>query len=154
MKKILYFFMAAALLCGCEKEENGGDPICPVTEISMPASSTENPVVPGSSVTIHGKGFTSGSEIWFRSMTKSTDVQATVTGVTASAITFTAPEVYGSQSVLLKQDGNEWTLGTLVFANQSTDPEDPTDPEYLPRKISQVKVIFAEFNLQMQQNSD
>gem|GEM_PF-3868300 len=26
MKKILYFFMAAALLCGCEKEENGGDP--------------------------------------------------------------------------------------------------------------------------------
>ena len=70
MKKILYFFMAAALLCGCEKEENGGDPICPVTEISMPASSTENPVVPGSSVTIQGKGFTSGSEIWFRSMRK------------------------------------------------------------------------------------
>lgn len=144
MKKILYFFMAAALLCGCEKEENGGDPICPVTELSMPASSTENPVIPGSSVTIQGKGFTSGSEIWFRNMTKAADVQATVTDVTASAITFIAPEVYGSQSVLLKQDGNEWTLGTLVFANQSTDPEDPTDPEYLPRKISQVKVIFKD----------
>lgn len=144
MKKILYFFIAAALLCGCEKEENGGDPVCPVTEVSLPASSAENPVIPGSSVTIQGKGFTSGSEIWFRSMTKSTDVQATVIGVTASAITFTAPEVYGSQSVLLKQDGNEWTLGTLVFANQSTDPGDPTDPEYLPRKISQVKVIFKD----------
>lgn len=77
-------------------------------------------------------------------MTKAADVQATVTGVTASAITFTAPEVYGSQSVLLKQDGNEWTLGTLVFANQSTDPEDPTDPKYLSRKISQVKVIFKD----------
>lgn len=141
MKKILYLFMAAAVLCGCEKEENGGDAVCPVTEVTMPASSAENPVTPGSSVTIQGRGFTSGSEIWFRSMTKAADVQATVTDVTASAITFTAPEVYGTQSVLLRQDGNEWTLGTLVFASQSTDPE---EPEYLPRKISQVKVIFKD----------
>ena len=144
MQKILYFFMAAVFLCGCEKEKNGGDPICPVAEVTMPASSEENPVIPGSSITIQGKGFTSGSEIWFRSMTKAADVQATVTDVTASAITFTAPDVYGTQSVLLRQDGNEWTLGTLVFANQSTDPEDPTDPEYLPRKILQVKVIFKD----------
>ena len=57
MKKILYFFMAAVLLRKKEKEENGGEPVCPVTEISMPASSTENPVMPGSSVTIQGKGF-------------------------------------------------------------------------------------------------
>lgn len=79
MKKILYFFMAAVLLCSCEKEENGREPVCPVTELSMPASSVENPVIPGSSVTIQGKGFTSGSEIWFRNMTKAADVQATVT---------------------------------------------------------------------------
>lgn len=144
MKKILYFFMVAALLCSCEKEENGGDPVCPVTEVSLPASSTENPVIPGSSVTIQGKGFTSGSEIWFRGITKAADVQATVTDVTATAITFTAPEVFGSQSVLLKQNGGEWTLGTLVFAEQQTDPEDPSDPEYLPRKIAQVKVVFKD----------
>lgn len=144
MKKILYFFMAAALLCSCEKEENGGDPVCPVTEVSLPASSAENPVIPGSSVTIQGDGFTSDSEIWFRGITKAADVQATVTDVTATAITFTAPEVFGTQSVLLKQDGGEWTLGTLVFAEQPTDPEDPSDPEYLPRKISQVKVVFKD----------
>lgn len=142
MKKILYFFMAATLLCSCEKEDNGGDSVCPVTEISMPASSTENPIIPGSSVTIQGKGFTSGSEIWFRSMTKSTDVQATVTGVTASAITFTAPEVYGSQSVLLKQDGTEWTLGTLVFEEDPTNSGGDGEVEILPRKI--VKSVFID----------
>ena len=55
MQKILYFFMAAVFLCGCEKEKNGGDPICPVAEVTMPASSEENPVIPGSSITIQGK---------------------------------------------------------------------------------------------------
>lgn len=59
----------------------------------------------------------------------------------ATAITFTAPEVFGSQSVSLKQEGEEWTLGTLVFAERPTDPD---DPEYLPRKISQVKVVFKD----------
>lgn len=145
MKKVLYFFMAAGLLCGCEKVENGngdGDSVCPVTEVSMPASSTENPVIPGSSVTIQGRGFTSGSEIWFRSMTKSADVQATVTDVTATAITFTAPDVYGTQSVLLRQDGNEWTLGTLVFEDESANPGDDGRLEILPKKI--VKSIFTD----------
>ena len=141
MKKILFCFIVAALLCGCETEENGGEPVCPVTEVSVPASSAENPVMPGSPVTIQGKGFTSDSEIWLRSVVKAADVQAVITNVTATALTFTAPEVFGEQFVLLRENGDEWMLGTLVFAGQ-TDSGDGEDVEILPKKI--IKSVFTD----------
>lgn len=111
--------MAAVLFCGCDKEENGGNPTCPVTEVELPASSEENPVSSGSSVTIQGTGFTANSEIWLRPVTRAADVQAEVTDVTATAITFTAPQVSGEQNIVLKQDGGEWTLGKMYFATSS-----------------------------------
>ena len=71
--------MAAVLFCGCDKEEGGDNLPCPVTEVSVPASSEENPVSPGSSVTIQGQGFTANSEIWLRAITRAADVQARIT---------------------------------------------------------------------------
>lgn len=90
MRKFLFFVMAAVLFCGCDKEEGGDNLPCPVTEVSVPASSEENPVSPGSSVTIQGQGFTANSEIWLRAITRAADVQAEVTDVTATTVTFTA----------------------------------------------------------------
>lgn len=126
----MFFVMAAVLFCGCDKEEGGDNLPCPVTEVSVPASSEENPVSPGSSVTIQGQGFTANSEIWLRAITRAADVQAEVTDVTATTVTFTAPEVSGEQNILLKQDGGEWILGVLHF---------PEVTEILPKKI--VKII-------------
>lgn len=151
MKKILLFVMAAALFCGCDKNE-GGDPEIPVTNVSLPASSAENPVTSGSPVTIQGTGFTASSEIWLRASAAvkaaAEEVKTTVTSVTASSITFTAPEnVSGAQTVVLKQNGGAWELGTLTFAAEPTGPEEPTDPttpELLPNKVSNIRVTFKD----------
>lgn len=133
MKKLLYFVLTAALLFGCKKDDNGTP--CPVSDATLPTSSAENPIPAGSAVTIQGSGFTAGSEIWLRALTKATDdVQATVTGHTSTSITFTAPTtVSGEQSIILKQDGGEWPLGKMYFAETS---------EILPKKI--VKSILNE----------
>lgn len=134
MKKFLFFMLAAALFCGCDKDDA---PTCPVTGISIPASSAENPVQPGSTVTIQGKGFTSASEIWLRGMAR-TDTQATVSNVTATAITFIAPAVSGEQAVILKQDGGTYELGRLFFAEE---PE-PEDLELLPKKVARTRTTY------------
>ncbi|WP_302614616.1 IPT/TIG domain-containing protein, partial [uncultured Alistipes sp.] len=133
MKKFLFFMLAAALFCGCDKD----DVPCPVTGISIPASSAENPVQPGTSVTIRGAGFTEDSEIWLRGMAR-TDTQATVSNVTATAITFIAPAVSGEQAVILKQDGGTYELGRLFFAEE---PE-PEDLELLPKKVARTRTTY------------
>lgn len=143
MRKFLFFVMAAVLFCGCDKEEGGDNLPCPVTEVSVPASSEENPVSPGSSVTIQGQGFTANSEIWLRAMTRAVDVQAEVTDVTATTVTFTAPEVSGEQNILLKQDGGEWILGVLHFPEVPNTPGgDEEEPAILPKKL--VKLISTD----------
>ena len=133
MKKFLFFIIVALLFCGCDKNE-GGDPECPITDVSLPVSSAENPVRPGTEVTISGKGFTQSCEIWLHSVTEvkaaGAEVKAAVTSVTALAITFTAPEVYGAQTVVLKQNGDAWELGKIYF------------PAILPKKITKIVSAF------------
>ena len=137
--------MAAVLFCGCDKEEGGDNLPCPVTEVSVPASSEENPVSPGSSVTIQGQGFTANSEIWLRAITRAADVQAEVTDVTATTVTFTAPDVSGEHNILLKQDGGEWILGVLHFPEVPNTPGgDEEEPAILPTRISHVRVTWEE----------
>lgn len=125
--------LAAALFCGCDKD----DVPCPVTGVEFPASSAENPIQPGTSVTIQGKGFTSASEIWLRGMAR-TDTQATVSNVTATAITFIAPAVSGEQAVILKQDGGTYELGRLFFAEEPK----PEDLELLPKKVARTRTTY------------
>jgi len=131
MKKFLFFMLAAALFCGCDKD----DVPCPVTEISIPESSTENPVQPGSSVTIKGKGFTDASEIWLRGTDRAAEVCVEITDVSTVSLTFTAPEVSGEQTVVLKQDGGEWNLGKLYFVELDG---------ILPKKLIKTTLTFKE----------
>ena len=146
MKKLLFFVLVAAMFCGCDKEEKSGAVLCPVTGVELPASGAENPVQPGTSVTVRGDGFTEASQIWLRAVTRAADVRAEVTGVTATAITFVAPEVSGAQNILLKQDGGEWSLGKMYFA-EGPNPgggEEPTTPALLPNKVSHIRVTFKD----------
>lgn len=126
--------LAAALFCGCDKD----DAPCPVAEVNIPASSAENPVQPGSAVTIQGKGFTAASEIWLRGKSRAAEVRAEITTVSATSLTFTAPEVSGKQNVVLKQDGGEWSLGKLYFPEA---PDEGDEIAILPKKI--VKVVWT-----------
>lgn len=135
MKKLLFFVLTAALMFGCKKDD--GTP-CPVSGATLPTSSAENPIPAGSAVTIQGRGFTKGSEIWLRGVATKADgdVQADVTGFTATSITFTAPSsVSGEQSIILRQDGGEWPLGKMYFAEGS---------DILPKKLVKVISTFEE----------
>ena len=120
----VFVFVMAAVFCGCDRKREA--------RISVPRNwkwrayphrrDRKSPASPGSSVTIQGQGFTANSEIWLRAITRAADVQAEVTDVTATTVTFTAPDVSGEQNILLKQDGGEWILGVLHF------PEVPNTP--------------------------
>ncbi len=129
--------MAAALLCGCNnnKEDEDNTVPCPVTGVEIPVSSADKPFMAGVKVTLQGQGFTDNSEIWLRGSAETRaggqDVKAEVTQVTSSSITFVTPEVYGQQNVVLKQNGDEWVLGMLVFADELT---------LLPNKVSRITV--------------
>lgn len=94
----------------------------PITGLEIPQSSSDNPVKSGESVTIKGTGFTQTSEIWLRVVTKSSessDVKAEVTSVTASSISFTAPTVSGERVIVLKQSGQEYSLGKIYFEDSN-----------------------------------
>lgn len=89
----------------------------PIKGLELPKSDKDQPLEPGQEITIKGQGFTESSEIWFKTLVKITNegIKAKVTGVDKAGITFVAPDVYGSQTVTLKQSGKEYPLGTLVF---------------------------------------
>lgn len=129
-----------AFMVACSDDDDNNDK-SPIKGLEIPQSTI--PVKPGASVTIKGEGFTKASEIWFRQIitraTENTDIKATVTEVNATGITFTTPEVYGNQSVLLKENGKEFELGKMTFEEQ---PEEPEGIEILPKKIT--KIIFHE----------
>ena len=134
MRKLLYLTSILVMFIACSDDK---DDKFPITGLELP--SLENPVKPGDVLTIKGSGFTSQSEIWFRAVTSRAtgDVQANVTGVDDNGITFTAPVVHGKQSVLLKENGDEYTLGEMTFVDETGEVE------ILPRKIVKVKEIDA-----------
>ncbi len=125
MKKLVFFLLATVALCGCESN----DEPCPVTGVELPASSTENPIQPGESVTIQGIGFAPDCDILLRS--GETDTEAEILEVTASSLRFRAPIVSGTQSVILTQNGSSWNLGNLVFPQKRI--------EVLPKRVSRIQ---------------
>lgn len=140
MRKLLFLFTMLALFVACSDDDDKDNEL-PIKGLEIPKF--ENPVKPGESITIKGEGFTKASEIWFRTIIaraeNTGDVKAIVTEVNSTGITFTAPEVYGNQSVLLKENGKEYELGKMTFEEQ---PEEGGDVEILPKKIS--KIIFSD----------
>lgn len=139
MKKLFGVWMLLCALCAFTACSDDDDDKLPIEGLKIPSFTT--PVKPGESVTIEGQGFTQASEIWFRALAtraeKRADVKATVTGVTASGITFTAPMVFGQQTVLLKEAGKEYTLGEMTFEEESGGEE----MAILPKKVMKIAVL-------------
>lgn len=137
MKKLFFLFAMLSFMVACSDDDNNDK--SPIKGLEIPQSTT--PVKPGESVTIKGEGFTQSSEIWFRAIATRAenreDVKAPVTEVNANGITFIAPEVYGNQSVLLKENGKEYELGKMTFEEE---PEEVEEVKILPKKIKEIKV--------------
>ena len=142
MRKLLFLFTMLALFVACSDDDDKDNEL-PIVGLEFPKF--ENPVKPGESITIKGEGFTKASEIWFRTIIKRAentgDVKAIVTEVASTGITFTAPEVYGNQSVLLKENGKEYELGKMIFEEQ---PEEGGDVEILPKKVKKIVESFED----------
>lgn len=128
MKKLVFFLLATVALCGCESN----DEPCPVTGVELPASSAENPVQPGETVTISGIGFAPDCGILLRS--GKTDTETEILEVTASTLRFRAPIVSGTQSVILTQNGGRWNLGKLIFPQADKIPF-----RILPKRVSRIQ---------------
>lgn len=139
MRKLLFLFTMLAFFIACSDDDDKDNEL-PIKGLEIPKF--ENPVKPGESITIKGAGFTDASEIWFRQIISKTagngDVKAVVTDVNSTGITFTTPEVYGNQSVLLKENSKEYELGEMTFEEKSSDVE------ILPKKISKIIESFED----------
>ena len=146
MKKFLFlgWLLAAASLNACDKDnEPNGDGPWPVTDIELPQSSEQTPIVPGSTIEIRGNGFEDDCEIWFFEEPRtaaSAGVKAEILEVSASIVRFTAPDLSGAQSIELRQNNGAWRIGTLVFPEE----EEETPVEILPRRISHIKITYPD----------
>ena len=116
MKTKFLLFLSAFLtitFVACNDDDKDENDNFPIENLQLPPSTT--PLKTGEPIAIQGKGFTTGSEIWLKP-TSGNSVQATVTSVTETGITFTAPEtISGLCDVILKQNGQEYSLGELTF---------------------------------------
>lgn len=127
MKQILFTALAAVavLLSSCSKDDNGNgtDPTNPIKGLEMPASSAEQPINAGATVTIKGTGFTASDEIWFAAAVKASgEVKAEGVTMTATGLSFIAPAMDGETSVTLKQAGKSYPLGKMFFATKGENP--------------------------------
>lgn len=126
MKQILFTALAAVavLLSSCSKDDNGNgtDPTNPITGLEMPASSADQPVMAGTTVSIKGAGFTASDEIWFAATKAPAEVKAEGVASTATGVSFTAPAMDGETSITLKQAGKSYLLGKMFFATKGENP--------------------------------
>ena len=141
MKKLLFLgWLLAAALTACDKDNEQEDGPCPVTDIELPQSSDQTPIKPGSTIEIRGNGFDAECEIWLfeeTEDTKAAGVQTEILEVSASVVRFLAPDLCGSQSVELRQNGGAWRIGTLIFPKEEDLPI-----EILPQRISHIKITY------------
>ena len=109
MRKLFFILGLITLLFACNDDDN--TPQNPIQNLKLPTEGTI--FLTGQSVTIEGQGFTTESQIWLRG---TGEVQAKVIAVNENSITFEVPEgVEGQQSVILKQNGQEYILGKITL---------------------------------------
>ncbi|MDR0348513.1 MAG: hypothetical protein LBH90_03340 [Tannerella sp.] len=115
MKRILILFSILAVTFSCG--DNTPEDKFPITNLKLPASSSDHPIISGETVAISGQGFQSTGEIWFRvdSDAERDEIKAENITVTADGISFDAPQLSGTYSVILKQSGKEYSLGEMTF---------------------------------------
>lgn len=95
-------------------EEGAPDPNMPVTSLLLP----KDPVSPGAEVVIQGIGFANNCEIWLQKGEESQKMTITATN---TDVKFTLPGNFAADvyTVVLKQDGKEWTLGEITVKAQA-----------------------------------
>lgn len=95
-------------------EEGAPDPNMPVTSLLLP----KDPVAPGAEVVIQGIGFANNCEIWLQKGEESQKMAITATN---TDVKFTLPGNFAADvyTVILKQDGKEWTLGEITVEAQA-----------------------------------
>lgn len=104
-------------LSACSKGSKGDDPQSPIQGLELPDAS--DPLASWETITLKGQGFTQSSEIRLTAA-GAQDIKVTITEVGSGFLKFTVPNtVSGTYSVILKQNGKEYTLGTLVFETAS-----------------------------------
>lgn len=115
MKKLLAILCILTIFVACSDDKDDTTPALPIEGLKLPAEGTT--FTTGEAVTITGKGFKQGCEIWLRAVTKAEgDIQTEVTEVNDNSLTFTVPEkADGQKKVILKQEGKEYILGILIF---------------------------------------
>ena len=112
MKTKLILFIT--LLTACWACSDSDKHHTPFGDIELP--SVNKPWQQGEEVTITGRGFTQGCEIWFKAINIYKKVKALNTVVTPTAISFTNPEVFGEQELILKVNGKDYVLAEVNFA--------------------------------------
>lgn len=95
-------------------EEGAPDPNMPVTSLLLP----KDPVAPGAEVVIQGIGFANNCEIWLQ---KGVERQKMTITATNTDVKFTLPGNFAADvyTVILIQDGKEWTLGEITVEAQA-----------------------------------
>lgn len=95
-------------------EEGAPDPNMPVTSLLLP----KDPVAPGAEVMIQGIGFANNCEIWLQ---KGEERQKMTITATNTDVKFTLPGNFAADvyTVILIQDGKEWTLGEVTVEAQA-----------------------------------
>lgn len=95
----------------------------PIVGLELPKSDAETPIQSGQTVEIKGTGFSSSCELWLQPVATRADAEAVKVDVTltATGISFVVPALSGKYDVVLKQDGQSYTLGNLILAKSQKE---------------------------------
>lgn len=122
MKKVGFALVAcitlvmATLFVSCNDDDNK-QPENPIAGIELPKCDADHPISSGRTVEIKGTGFSASCEVWLQPAATRADAEAVKVDVTVTStgISFVAPALAGKYDIVLKQEGESYTLGSLFF---------------------------------------
>jgi hypothetical protein len=114
MKRTFLYFLFAAIAIVFTACSDDDDPVNPITNLELPASSADAPLMTSTEIEIKGQGFTENSEIWFEDISGN-KVKAEIKSVNENGITVVTPEEAGEYAIILVYNNNSFTLGTIYL---------------------------------------
>lgn len=93
----------------------------PFSDLEIPQSSIDKPFNSDDTISIIGKGFSEECEIWIRLFEKlsNNDHQVKITSITTASLSFIIPPITGEGSIILKQFGHEYNLGSIFIKERT-----------------------------------